>query len=163
MSVRILFKFIAMSSSSSPTPSTSSRATQLQLRIQRYSPGLRTKLEQVYGQHENFDTWMQQLIEQVTKLAQQRSLDLVELDNQRLHNPDWFLQQDMLGYCTYVDRFAGNLQGVKQQIPHLVNLGVRYLHLLPFFQARCGENDGGFAVASFDQIQDGLGSIDYLL
>lgn len=163
MSVRILFKFIAMSSSSSPTPSTSSRATLLQLRIQRYSPSLREKLAQVYGQHENFDTWMQQLIAQVTELAQQRSSDLVELDNQRLHNPDWFLQQDMLGYCTYVDRFAGNLQGVKQQIPHLVNLGVRYLHLLPFFQARCGENDGGFAVASFDQIQDGLGSIDDLL
>lgn len=151
-----------MSFSSSSTPAALSRATQLQQRIERYSPGLRTTLAQVYGQHERFDTWMQQLIAQVTELAQQRSPDLVELDNQRLHNPAWFLQQDMLGYCTYVDRFAGNLQGVKQQIPHLVKLGVRYLHLLPFFQARRGENDGGFAVASFDQIQEGLGTIDDL-
>lgn len=150
----------------SPTPSlnqsNASQAALLQQRLLRFSPALRQKLAQVYGQHENFDAWITQLIGEISELAQQRSADLVELDTERLQNPNWFLQQDMLGYCTYVDRFAGDLQGVKKQIPHLVKLGVRYLHLLPFFQARKGENDGGFAVSSFDKIQDGLGDIEDL-
>lgn len=151
-----------MSHTTSSNPLATSRATLLQQRMLRFSPGLRQKLAQVYGQSENFDAWMTQLIGEISGLAKQRSADLIELDTARLHNPDWFLQQDMLGYCTYVDRFAGDLQGVKKQIPHLVELGVRYLHLLPFFQARRGENDGGFAVSSFDEIQEGLGNIDDL-
>jgi amylosucrase len=151
-----------MSLTPSSIRSTASQATLLQQRFVRFSPALRQKLAQVYGQCENFDAWLTHLIEEISELAQQRSADLLELDTERLQHPDWFLQQDMLGYCTYVDRFAGDLQGVKKQIPHLVKLGVRYLHLLPFFQARRGENDGGFAVSSFDKIQEGLGTIDDL-
>lgn len=151
-----------MSLTSSLNQSNASQPTLLHQRLARFSPALRQKLAQVYGQHENFDAWITQLIGEIRELAQQRSTDLVELDTERLQNPNWFLQQDMLGYCTYVDRFAGDLQGVKKQIPHLVKLGVRYLHLLPFFQARKGENDGGFAVSSFDKIQDGLGDIEDL-
>src|SRR5476649_2899092 len=45
-----------------------------------------------------------------------------------------------------------------RRIPHLRELGVSYLHLLPFLRARAGENDGGFAVASFDEIEPALGS-----
>jgi amylosucrase len=63
----------------------------------------------------------------------------------------------MLGYCSYVDRFGGTLRGVAERIPYLQELGVRYLHLLPFLRPRDGENDGGFAVASFDDVDPKLG------
>ena len=68
----------------------------------------------------------------------------------------------MLGYCTYVDRFAGNLRGVVDKIPHLAEMGVRYLHLLPFLRARAGENDGGFAVSNFAEIEPRFGSMEDL-
>ncbi|MFA9275664.1 MAG: alpha-amylase family glycosyl hydrolase [Candidatus Aquirickettsiella gammari] len=135
---------------------------ELEQRLVRYTPGLRQKLLAVYGNHQEFDAWLGTLLEKITATAQQRSPALLALDQQREQDPDWFLQQDMLGYCTYVDRFAGDLQGVKQRIPHLVKLGVRYLHLLPFFRSRQGENDGGFAVASFEEVEPRLGTLDDL-
>lgn len=142
-------------------PSTTA-PTPLQQRLARYTPGLRQKLATVYGSDQGFDAWLETLLEKISEVAQQRSSVLLALDQQRLQDPDWFLQQDMLGYCTYVDRFAGDLQGVKQRIPHLVKLGVRYLHLLPFFRSREGENDGGFAVASFEEIEGRLGTLEDL-
>jgi len=138
-------------------------------------PALRQKLENIYGGTDDFESWFSKLIEGIFVLASVRNEALQELDTERLQNPDWFLQQDMLGYCTYVDRFAGDLQGVKKRIPHLAKLGIRYLHLLPFFRARSsgnersadggnvGENDGGFAVSSFDEIEPRFGSTADLL
>jgi glycosidase len=52
---------------------------------------------------------------------------------------------------------AATLNGVAARIPYLQELGVRYLHLLPFLRAR-GENDGGFAVTSFDDVEPALGT-----
>lgn len=141
---------------------TEQHAAVVQQRFAQYAPGLRQKLARIYGQQVNFDGWMSQLLAQMGELAHQRSPTLAALDAQRVQTPDWFLQQEMVAYCAYVDRFAGNLQGVKKQIPHLTKLGVRYLHLLPFLRARDGENDGGFAVSSFDEIQESLGTIDDL-
>ena len=43
---------------------------------------------------------------------QERAPELKDLDLQRDLNPDWFLSETMVGYVFYVDRFAGNLQGV---------------------------------------------------
>ena len=34
----------------------------------------------------------------------------------------------------YTDKFAGSLRGVTQRIAHLQDLGVTYLHLLPFLK-----------------------------
>ncbi|MCW8809221.1 MAG: alpha-amylase family glycosyl hydrolase, partial [Rhodanobacter sp.] len=81
---------------------------------------------------------------------------------ERARDPDWFVRQRMLGYSAYVDRFGGTLDGVAARIDHLRSLGVDYLHLLPFLRARRGESDGGFAVASFDEIEPGLGNMDDL-
>ncbi|MBR7801097.1 alpha-amylase family glycosyl hydrolase [Undibacterium fentianense] len=139
-----------------------SRQIDMQRRLDQRITGLRQKLSSVYGETAQFDAWFEGLIDNVLELASQRSDALLALDSQRVENPDWFLHQNMVGYCAYVDRFADNLQGVKQRIPHLTQLGVRYLHLLPFFRARDltidGENDGGFAVASFDEIEPRLGT-----
>lgn len=147
------------SQSSSHAPFAS---TTWQQRLAHFTPGLRQKLFEVYGSHNEFELWLNTLLNKIAVLAQQRSAPLVALDQQRQQDPDWFLQQDMLGYCTYVDRFGGDLQGVKRRIPHLAKLGVRYLHLLPFFRSRQGENDGGFAVSSFEEIEERFGNLDDL-
>jgi amylosucrase len=119
---------------------------------------LHARLSALYGAQPGFAAWYAGLIEQVGRLAAARPAALRAMDEERLAHPDWFLDQHMLGYCAYADRFGGSLAGVAQRIPHLQELGVRYLHLLPFLRPRAGENDGGFAVASFDEVDPRLGS-----
>ena len=120
------------------------------------------RLALLYGQQADFEPWAIQLMTRVASVHAQRSDELLSLDAQREANPNWFTQQTMLGYCAYVDRFAGTLQGVNQKIDHLAELGVTYLHLLPFLRARAGDNDGGFAVASYNEIEPRLGGMDDL-
>jgi amylosucrase len=119
---------------------------------------LHARLSALYGAQLGFEQWYAGLVGQVGRLAAARPAALRAMDEERLAHPDWFLDQHMLGYCAYADRFGGSLAGVAQRIPHLQELGVRYLHLLPFLRPRAGENDGGFAVASFDEVDPRLGS-----
>lgn len=132
---------------------------QFTLRFQQQSPVLLERLQALYGNTENFSEWFTQLIGSVANLAAARPAALRELDQQRQQDKDWFGSQNMLGYCSYVDHFAGDLNGVIEKIPHLTEMGVRYLHLLPFLRARVGENDGGFAVSSFSEIEPRFGSM----
>lgn len=115
------------------------------------------RLQALYGQRPDFQQWYAALLGAAGNLLAQRPLDLQAQDVRREADPEWFLDQRMLGYCSYVDRFGGTLRGVAQRIPYLEELGVRYLHLLPFLRPREGENDGGFAVASFDDVDPRLG------
>lgn len=86
-----------------------------------------------------------------------RSAALRALDAAREREPSWFLDQRIVGYTAYVDRFGGDLRGVAERVPYLQRLGVRYLHLLPFLAAREGDNDGGFAVRDYDTVAPALG------
>ena len=61
----------------------------------------------------------------------------------------------MFGYATYADRFAGTLRGVAERIDYLQELGVTYLHLMPLLRPRDGDNDGGYAVASYREVRPG--------
>ena len=127
-------------------------------RLAAREPVLRERLASLYGKRADFLPWLGDLMEALGRLHAQRPAELLALDAQRAARPDWLLGQSMLGYCAYVQNFGGDLQGVAARIPHLRELGVSYLHLLPFLRARAGENDGGFAVASFDDIEPALGS-----
>lgn len=131
-------------------------------RYERHAPLLLDRLNRLYGDREDFADWFAQLMESVARRHAARSVELRHLDAERVANPHWFLDHAMLGYCTYVDRFAGTLRGVVDRIPHLRELGVTYLHLLPFLRARAGDNDGGFAVSSYDDVESRLGTISDL-
>ena len=65
----------------------------------------------------------------------------------------------MIGYVCYVDRFAGSLQGLRQHLDYLVELGVTYLHLMPLLKPRDGENDGGYAVEDYDEVDPRVGTM----
>lgn len=128
-------------------------------RFLQQAPALLERLQRLYGRTENFAPWFTNLMSSVATVAAQRPDELQQLDQQRLQDTTWFSLQDMLGYCTYVDKFAGDLNGVIDKIAHLNEMGVRYLHLLPFLRTRSGENDGGFAVSSFNEIEPRFGSM----
>ena len=119
-------------------------------------------LTALYGHSEGFSSWLSTLFAQLGRQASLRPGELMALDIERENAPDWFVRERMLGYSTYVDRFGGNLRGVADRIGHLQALGVDYLHLLPFLRARGGDSDGGFAVASFEEVEPALGSMDDL-
>jgi amylosucrase len=123
---------------------------------------LAEQLARLYGTTQEFHDWIGTLFDDLGNLADARPLPLLALDQQRATDPDWFLRQHTVGYSAYVDRFGGTLAGVGERIDHLRALGVDYLHLLPFLQARQGDSDGGFAVSSFEHVEPALGTMDDL-
>ncbi|MFZ6718861.1 alpha-amylase family glycosyl hydrolase [Undibacterium sp. Ji49W] len=135
-------------------------------RFQQHFPVLHQDLHHLYANRfadeHAFALWLMDLLSITGSSIAQRPASLLELDQQRSEDTQWFTKENMLGYCCYVDRFAGDLKGVQQRIPHLQELGVTYLHLLPFLKARAGENDGGFAVADFDAVEPRLGTMQDL-
>ncbi len=146
--------------SSSPLPKTLPR--ELQSRFDLHGARLRHTLQKLYGECSDFDVWYAQLCDGMAGQFAARSADLCALDRVRLADPGWFTTEQSLAYSAYTDRFAGTLRGVEERIPYLKSLGTTYLHLLPFLRARAGENDGGFAIASFDEVQPALGTMDEL-
>ncbi|WP_338770921.1 alpha-amylase family glycosyl hydrolase [Massilia sp. METH4] len=128
-------------------------------RYAEHGPLLYGRLAAVYGEQPGFEQWYAALLATIGSLMAVRPAGLLAQDVRRAAEPDWFLRQDMLGYCAYASRFGGDLPGIAGRIEHLRTLGVTYLHLLPFLRARAGENDGGFAVSSFDEVDPALGSM----
>lgn len=80
-------------------------------------------------------------------------------DLAREADPCWFQAPDQIGYVCYTDLFAGTLSGVAERLPYLAELGVTYLHLMPLLRPRDGANDGGYAVAAYDEIDPRLGTM----
>jgi amylosucrase len=139
----------------------SERANLLRVRLEAELPVLCDRLSRLYDCTENFPKWLDQLLISAIETALARPNDLWALDLTREKNPNWHLN-GMLGYCAYTDKFAGSLSGVTQRIAHLQDLGVTYLHLLPFLKPGTPPNDGGFAVASYDEVDPALGDLEDL-
>lgn len=79
---------------------------------------------------------------------------------QDLQDPHWYLSNDLVGMMLYVDLFSGDLQGVMKRIPYFKELGITYLHFMPLLKARSGENDGGFAVEDYREIDPRFGNME---
>src|SRR3954447_19585051 len=92
----------------------------------------------------------------------ERDDDLHRLDLRRSLEPDWFQKPQMTGYAAYAERFGGTLDGVAERTPYLVDLGVRFLHLMPLLTPRAAPNAGGYAVADFRSVRADLGTTDDL-
>jgi amylosucrase len=88
---------------------------------------------------------------------------LKRLDVERDLTPDWFQRERMVGYVFYVERFAGDLLGVLDHLDYLEELGVTYVHLMYVLRPREGENDGGYAIADYRDVDPRLGTIDDLV
>ena len=87
-----------------------------------------------------------------------RSMGLRQLDGLREHDPDWFLSGNMLGMTMYANLFAGDLNGVEKKLDYLSAQGVTYLHLMPLLKMPHPDNDGGYAVEDFGQVDPVLGT-----
>ncbi|NWK98405.1 amylosucrase [Sphingobium lactosutens] len=128
-------------------------------RIDHFGRTLRRQLKRLYGDVHDVDDLWERVEEILRARHEDRSAALRDLDATRAADPNWFVAPEMLGYSTYIDRFASTVPGLEQHVDHLEALGVRYLHLLALLKARKGDSDGGFAVADYLSIEPALGTM----
>ncbi len=128
-------------------------------RAARWHGDLNRALHALYGERADFAAWQAKALQIALEAHRARPAALRALDRAREADPAWFLAPDRIGYSCYVDRFAGTLEGVSARIGYLQELGVTYLHLLPFLKMRPGCNDGGFAVSSYRAVEPSLGDM----
>ena len=133
--------------------------TQFQARLDAHFGTLFELLMRLYGDHYDFFYHLEHILATAARMWLARPVELKALDARRETNPGWFGSQHMLGGVCYVDLFAGNLAGVRARIPYFEELGLSYLHLMPLFACPAGENDGGYAVSSYREVNPALGSM----
>ena len=131
-------------------------------RFERFFTELRDPLVTLYGDDPRFDAQWRALLEAIARTAAGRAGPLRALDHEREITQDWLQREQAVGYVTYVDRFAGTLNGVRERLPYLRELGVSYLHLMPLLHARPQPNDGGYAVVDYGAVEPALGTMDDL-
>ncbi len=132
------------------------------LRLRRWWTDLWEGLVDPYADDPRFEASLEALVRVLAGRWTRRPPDLRHLDRQRAFQPDWFQAPGMVGYVFYVDRFADTLRGVEDHLDYLDELGIRYVHLMPLLRTRPGDNDGGYAVADYREIEPDLGTIEDL-
>lgn len=131
-------------------------------RLDEHFPRLFGLLYRLYGDQYDFFYHLEQLLAILARSWLDRAPALKALDAAREADPRWFQSNQMLGAVCYVDLFAGDLDGVRARIPYFKELGLTYLHLMPLFKAPEGENDGGYAVSSYRDVNPALGTLAQL-
>jgi amylosucrase len=122
-------------------------------------PALFELVVRLYGNRYDFFHHLERILAAAEESWLARSPELKRLDAAREADPRWFQSQQMLGGVCYVDLFAGNLTGIRDKIPYFRELGLTYLHLMPLFACPAGENDGGYAVSSYREVNPALGTM----
>lgn len=125
-------------------------------------PKLYPLLIELYGNENNIHIFLEDLISDIWSACKDRSDELVQEDNKRSEQPEWFLSHKAVGAVCYVDLFAGNFQGLIEKIEYLKKLGITYLHLMPIYASPQGESDGGYAVSDYRTFSERLGSVNEL-
>ena len=131
-------------------------------RLNTHFPNLFRILLHLYEDQYDFFFQLESLLKIIADGWISRSDALKALDASREEQPDWFLDQTTLGGVCYVDLFADDLTGIRKKIPYFKELGLTYLHLMPIFQTPKGENDGGYAISSYREVNPELGSMAQL-
>ena len=124
-------------------------------RFKRYLPELQAGLEGVYPHTDVLPRLLKIMLDHHA----QRSATLRQLDYERLLAPDWFERPETIAYVAYTERFAGDLNGVHDRLEYLEDLGVKYLHLMPFLKPRPAPHDGGYAVMDYRAVREDLGNM----
>ncbi|MDQ5854534.1 MAG: alpha-amylase family glycosyl hydrolase, partial [Chloroflexota bacterium] len=116
----------------------------------------------LYGRQYDFFYHLESILEMAARSWLSRPPELKALDAGREADPHWYQSEQMMGGVCYVDLFAGNLEGIRARTPYFKELGLTYLHLMPLFLSPEGNNDGGYAVSSYREVDPHLGTMEQL-
>eukprot|EP00913_Durusdinium_trenchii_P010937 g10266.t1 len=117
---------------------------------------------QLYGSRYDFFYHVEQILMTAARAWAQRPGELRHVDEHRINEPNWFESEKVTGGALYVDLFSENLNRLREHVPYFQELGLTYLHLMPLFAVRPGNNDGGYAISNYRSIDPRLGTIDDL-
>ncbi|MCB9850707.1 MAG: amylosucrase [Phycisphaerales bacterium] len=131
-------------------------------RVREHFPVLFDRMFSLYGRLYDFFYHLESVLTAVAQMWMDRPGELKALDALREADPDWYQSHRMIGAMCYVDLFAGDLQGLREQLPYLTELDIRYLHLMPLFKVPQGDSDGGYAVSSYREVNEKLGTMPQL-
>jgi amylosucrase/maltose alpha-D-glucosyltransferase/alpha-amylase len=131
-------------------------------RIHCHFPRLFRLLHHVYGREYDFFYYLEDILTTATHMWVSRPAELKALDVMREADPHWYLSRRMIGAMCYVDLFANNLSGVREKIPYFTELGITYVHLMPLFSSPESDNDGGYAVSSYREVDPQIGTTEEL-
>ncbi len=131
-------------------------------RLNAHFPRLFGILLHLYGGQYDFFYHVESLLSIMAKSWVSREKSLKALDKAREGQPTWFQDHKMVGGVCYTDLFADDLAGIQRKIPYFKELGLTYLHLMPLFQSPDGENDGGYAISSYREVDPQLGTMEEL-
>lgn len=136
------------------------------IRLERELPRLLDLMHRLYGWRYDFHWHLEQVLLTAARAwrdrsEQWRAWDAEEEAAAAAGHP-WFHDNRQVGAVAYVDRFARDLEGLRERLPYLDRLGVTYLHLMPLLRARAGESDGGYAVSSYREVEPRLGTMPQL-
>ncbi|KFI23916.1 amylosucrase [Nitrosococcus oceani] len=132
-------------------------------RLETHFPRLFDCLYRLYGQQYDFFFHLESILASATEMWWVRPAELKALDALRTADPYWYQSHRLVGAMCYVDLFAGDLVGLRERISYLTELGINYLHLMPVFKVPEGDNDGGYAVSSYREINPNLGTMEDLV
>ncbi|MCA9038261.1 MAG: alpha-glucosidase C-terminal domain-containing protein [Planctomycetaceae bacterium] len=132
------------------------------VRLRQHWKDLFRILLHLYGHRYDFFFHVEQVLVTAAQAFCHRSDSLRELDRQRINDPEWFQSQCVVGGALYVDLFSENLGRLREHIGYFQKLGLTYLHLMPLFAVRPGDNDGGYAISNYRSVDPRLGTIEDL-
>ena len=132
-------------------------------RFQTSLPKIQGLFHELYGVNEEAEFQLIELLRSLILGYQAREESLRERDQEKFAEGNWFLSQNLAGMSMYVDRFAGSLKSMPSKLPHLQDLGVNFLHLMPLFESPQGESDGGYAVSNFRKVDPRFGTLEELI
>lgn len=124
--------------------------------------GLHSLFEQLYGNRPDLDQAMLRLVETMARGYINRSDKLHQLDLDREKDYNWFLDQNWVGMALYCDRFADDLNGLREHLNYLQELGINMVHIMPIMRSPEGKSDGGYAVSDFRDIDPKVGTLQDL-
>ena len=116
----------------------------------------------LYPQEEHSEAF-EKLVSKFYILFKERPENLRWQDVDRLQGGDWYRSEQLAGMQLYVDHFNKNLTGLENKIAYFEKLGVNFLHLMPITTRPKGENDGGYAVNSYHEVDKKYGTKEDVL
>ncbi|QDU02951.1 Amylosucrase [Gimesia chilikensis] len=138
------------------------RQHEFELRLDEHWRPLFRLLFELYHDRYDFFFHIEHVLLTAARAWAERREELCELDRHRINEPNWFQSERINGGALYVDLFGENLSKLREHVGYFKDLGLTYLHLMPLFAVRPGNNDGGYAISTYRSVDPRLGTIDDL-
>lgn len=131
-------------------------------RLHRHFPRMFGLLRDLYSERYDFFFHLEQILLAMAGAFLARPPNMRAVDEYRLNHPEWHLSHNLVGGALYVDLFSENLGRLREHIGYFQDLGLTYLHLMPLFAVRPGNNDGGYAISNYRSVDPRIGTIEDL-